>query len=151
MSDIVIVDSTILLNVLDIPAFNQDRAAVLAEFETLLEAEDHLFLPMAAVLETADHIADLSQGGERRRCALRFRDRILEALRDDPPWSLVEFPEASRLAEWLADFPNNATQELGLSDVSILDAWQTACARHPNQRVYVWTLHRKLQAYDRRP
>ena len=106
---------------------------------------------MAAVLETADHIADLSHGGERRRCALRFRDRILEALRDETPWSLVEFPEASRLAEWLADFPNNATQELGLSDVSILDAWQTACARHPNQRVYVWTLHRKLQAYDRRP
>ena len=90
MSDIVIVDSTILLNVLDIPAFNQDREAVLAEFETLLEADDHLFLPMAAVLETADHIADLSDGGERRRCAIRFRDRVLEALRDEPPWSLIE-------------------------------------------------------------
>ena len=86
MSDIVIVDSNILLNVLDVPAHNQDREAVFTEFEVLVEAGDHLLLPMAAVLETADHIADLSDGRERRRFAIRFRDRILEALRDDAPW-----------------------------------------------------------------
>ena len=151
MSDIVIVDSNILLNVLDVPAHNQDREAVFTEFEILVEAGDHLLLPMAAVLETADHIADLSDGRERRRFAIRFRDRILEALRDDAPWALIEFPEASCLAEWLEDFPDNAARELGLSDVSIVDAWRTACDRHPNQRVYVWTLHRQLQAYDRQP
>lgn len=120
MPDIVIVDSNILLNVLDVPAHNQDREAVFTEFEILVEAGDHLLLPMAAVLETADHIADLSDGRERRRFAIRFRDRILEALRDDAPWALIEFPEASCLAEWLEDFPDNAARELGLSDVSIV-------------------------------
>ena len=149
MSDIVIVDSSILLNVLDVPAFNQDREAVLAEFGALLEAEDHLLLPLAAVFETADHIADLSDGRMRRRFALQFRDHILGALRDDPPWSLIELPETSRLVEWLGDFPDMATQELGLSDVSILDAWRRECDRHPSQRVYIWTLHRQLRAYDR--
>ena len=151
MSDIVIVHSSILLNVLDIPRFNQNRKAVFARFEKLLDAGDDLLLPMATLFETADHIADVQTGGKRRRCALRFRDLVLAAQDDEPPWSLMEFPEVSRIAAWLAEFPDNATRELGLSNVSILDAWQEACDRHSNQRVYVWSLRRDLQAYDRRP
>lgn len=151
MSDIVIVDSSVLLNVLDIPGFNQDRNDVLEEFGLRVDAGDHLLLPMAAVLETGDQIADLSNGGERRRRADRFRDRIQEALRGEAPWTPIEFPERSRLLGWLANFPDRAMEKLGISDVSIIDAWQQSSARHPNQRVYIWTLHRQLQAYDRHP
>ena len=148
MPDIVIVDSSVLLNVLNIPGFNQDRADVLQEFELLVNAGDHLLLPMATVLETGDHVADLSDGRERRRHAERFRDRIFEALRGEAPWTPIEFPEPSRLLTWLADFPDMAMRELGVSDVSIIDEWQRACARHPRQRVYVWTLHGQLRSYD---
>lgn len=151
MSDIVIVDSSVLLNVLDIPAFNQHRDDVLEEFGLLVSAGDHLLLPMAAVLEAGDHIADLSDGRERRRHAERFRCRIHEALRGEAPWTPIEFPEPSRLLAWLVDFPDMAMRELGVSDVSIIDEWKRACARHPRQRVYVWTLHVPLRGYDRRP
>ena len=151
MSDIVIVDSSILLNVLDVPGFNQDREDVLELFGLLVEAGDHLLLPVAAMLEAGDHVADLSDGRERRRCAERFRERILEALRGEAPWTPIEFPETSRLIAWLDEFPDMAMRELGVSDVSIIDAWQRECDRHPRQRVYVWTLHRQLQAYDRQP
>ena len=151
MSDIVIVDSSVLLNVLDIPGFNQNRDDVLDEFGLLVNAGDHLLLPMAAVLETGDHIADLSDGRERRRYAERFRDRIREALRGEAPWTPIEFPEPSRLFTWLADFPGMAMRKLGVSDVSIIDEWRQACTRHPRQRVYIWTLHVPLRAYDQRP
>ena len=151
MSDIVIVDSSVLLNVLDVPGFNQTREDVREEFSTLVEAEDDLLLPVAAMLETGDHVADLSHGGERRRCAVRFRACILEALQGEAPWTPIEFPETSRLIEWLDEFPDMAKLELGLSDVSILDAWRRACELHPRQRVYIWTLHGQLRAYDRKP
>lgn len=151
MSDIVLVDSSVLLNVLDIPGFNQDRDDVLERFGQLVDADDHLLLPMAAVLETGDHVADLSDGRERRCYAQRFRDCIREALRGDAPWTPIEFPETSQLAEWLTEFPDMATRNLGISDVSIIDAWQRACTRHPHQRVYIWTLHRQLGVYDRHP
>ncbi len=151
MSDIVIVDSSVLLNVLDIPGFNQQRDDVLERFGQLVDAEDHLLLPLAAVIETGDHVADLRDGRERRRYAERFRDCIHEALRDEAPWTPIEFPDPSRLQAWLADFPDRAMRELGISDVSIIDAWQRACTRHPHQRVYIWTLHQPLRAYDRHP
>ena len=62
MSDIVIVDSSILLNVLDVPGFNQDREIVLEQFGMLVEAGDHLLLPVAAMLEAGDHVAERRRG-----------------------------------------------------------------------------------------
>ena len=151
MSDIVIVDSSVLLNVLDIPEFNQDKDDVFDEFGLLVDAAAHLLLPLAAVLETGDHVGDLSDGGHRRRHATRFRDCIHQALQGEAPWTPIDFPEPSLLLAWLADFPDMAMRELGISDVSIIDAWQRACIRHPHQRVYIWTLHQQLRAYDQRP
>ena len=151
MSDIVIVDSSVLLNVLDIPGFNQDRRGVFERFGQLVDAGDHLLLPMAAVLQTGDHVADLSDGSERRRYAERFRDCIHEALQGEAPWTPIDFPEPSLLRSWLADFPDKAMEGLGISKVSVIDAWRRACKRHPHQRVYVWTLHQRLGAYDRSP
>ena len=55
MSDIVIVDTSVLLNVLDIPAFNQNRAEVFAEFNEFLDSGASFLLPMAAIFETGDH------------------------------------------------------------------------------------------------
>ena len=47
MSDIAIVDSSVLLNVLDIPGFNQDRRGVFERFGQLVDAGDHLLLRSA--------------------------------------------------------------------------------------------------------
>ena len=151
MSDIVIVDSSILLNVLDIPGFNQNRVGVLEQFHLLVEAGDDLLLPIAAVFETGDHLADLADGRERRRHAQRFQRQIREALDGQAPWTPIQLPETARLRAWLDDFPDQAMRELGLGDVSIIDEWERACRRHPSQRVRVWTLHRQLQSYDRLP
>ena len=66
MSDIVIVDTSVLLNVLDVPAFNQHRREVFAQFNELLDSGASFLLPMAAIFETGDHIADLPDGRRRR-------------------------------------------------------------------------------------
>lgn len=148
---LVIVDSSILLNVLDIPGFNQDRVDVLEQFRLFVDAGHLFLLPIAAVFETGNHLADLADGRERRRHAQRFQRRILEALDGHAPWVPIEVPETARLRAWLDNFPDQAMRELGLGDVSIIDEWERACRRHPSQRVRIWTLHRQLQSYDRPP
>ena len=74
MSDIVIVDTSVLLNVLDVPAFNQDRAEVFAQFKDLLDSDASFLLPMAAIFQAGDHIADLRDGRERRINSRRIPD-----------------------------------------------------------------------------
>ena len=151
MSDVVIVDTTVLLNVLDIPPRNQNRDAVLAEFKKLVEREVSLLLPMVALFETGNHIARLSNGRQRRRHAARFCDRVGEALEGKAPWTPVPLPEPADLAQWLDEFPDHAMRKTGMSDLSIIKAWKAACTRHPNRRVRIWSFDGDLQGYDRHP
>lgn len=149
MSDVVIVDTSVFLNVLDVPAFNQNRDEILDQFERLLGAGNSLLLPMAAVFETGDHITDLRDGRLRRQYAERFRAQVHKALNGEAPWTLIPLPESDQLSGWLEGFPDHAMRGVGLSDLSIIKAWEAACARHQARRVRIWSLDRKLQRYDR--
>ena len=151
MSAIVIVDTSVLLNVLDVPSYNQERERVFAEFVRLVDTDASFLLPLAAIFETGDHIADLRDGGQRRRYAEMFRDRIREALKGEAPWVPIRFPDERQLAEWLTEFPDHAMRGPDLSDLSIIKAWETECARHKGRRVRIWSLDRHLQGFDRFP
>ena len=50
MKAIVLVDTSVLLNVLRVPAKSGARSAVLAQLEVHILADDQLLLPMATVL-----------------------------------------------------------------------------------------------------
>ncbi len=149
MPDVVIVDTSVLLNVLDVPRRNQDRDAVLAEFKKLVEREVSLLLPMAALFETGNHIARLPNGGRRRHHAEHFCDQVRMALEGKAPWTPVPLPEPADLAQWLDEFPDHAMRKTGMGDLSIIKAWEAACTRHPNRRVRIWSLDGDLQSYDR--
>lgn len=151
MSAIVIADTSVLLNVLNVPAFNQDRARVIEEFEGLIDSGASFLLPMAAIFETGNHIADLTDGRLRRRHAEVFRDQVRKALRGEAPWVPIRFPDSLQLAEWLEDFPDSSMRGQDMSDLSIFKIWEVECARHPNRRVYLWSLDSDLSGYDRKP
>ena len=151
MSDIVIVDTSVLLNVLDVSAFNQHRAEVFERFRELLDADANFLPPMAAIFETGDHIADLPDGRWRRRYAEIFRDRIREALEGEAPWVPIRFPDSRQLAGWLEEFPDCAMRGPGMSDMSIIKAWEFECSRHPSRRIRFWSLDQHLRGYDREP
>ena len=137
MSDIVIVDTSVLLNVLDVSAFNQNRAEVFVQFNEFLDSGASFLLPMAAIFETGDHIADLRDGRQRRRYAEVFRDRIREALEGKAPWVPIRFPDSAQLAEWLEEFPDSAMTGQDMSDFSIVKAWEVECTRHPTRRIRI--------------
>jgi predicted nucleic acid-binding protein len=150
MSAIVLVDTSVLMNVLDVHGFNQQRVAVLAEFERLVNADAHLFIPMASVFEAGNHIAQLANGQVRRSTAETFVRAIQAALNNDAPWKPMRFPDSSTLALWLNDFPEAAMRGLGMGDLSIKKDWEAQCALYPMSRVRVWTLDKDLAGLDRR-
>lgn len=68
MADIVLLDTSVFLNVLNIPGFNQDFGRIRDEFERRIRKADHFLLPMATIWETGNHIAHLPDGTVRRVC-----------------------------------------------------------------------------------
>lgn len=151
MSEIVLLDTSVLLNVLNVPGFNESREAVIAELERLIEGAAHLFIPMAAVFETGNHIAQLSDGRVRRYCARQFVSAIQAAIDDRAPWKPMRMPDVALVRSWLNDFPEAAMRGHGMGDLSIRKEWQVQCEQFSMSRVRVWSLDQDLAGLDRTP
>ena len=151
MPGVVIVDASVLLNILNVHQFNQDRSAVVAQLDEFMNAEAHLLLPLTAIFQTGDHIADLRDGRQRRRYAKRLRETVRNALSDKAPWDLAPLPDMRSLGEWMEIFPDHASRGPGLSDLSIIGIWERARERSPHRRVLIWSLDTHLQGYDSAP
>lgn len=152
MSSLVLVDTSVLLNVLDVPGRNQHRDAILEQFKDLILSGDSLFLPMAAVVETGNHIAQIKTSGQvRRDVAERFVATVRAALRDEAPWKPMSFPGDAQLLTWLDAFPEHAMRQIGMGDLSIIKAWEQLCGRFPMSEVRIWTVDGDLDGYARHP
>ena len=151
MSAIILVDTTVFLNVLRVPSKSGSRDAVMTQLGQHIEARNQLLLPMATVLETGNHVAQNGDGNERRRCANEFVDIIRHAARENIPWSLVPLPDEDELSAWLDRFPDSAMAGVGLGDISIIHTFERMCSQFRGWRVTVWSLDSHLQGYDRVP
>ena len=152
MSQTVIVDATVLLNLLNVPRHNQERKRVLGQFEELkrFEAATRLLLPLAAVFQTGDHIADLRDGNERWRYAGVLRDEVRKALRREAPWAIALPQDPGSIERWLSAFPDfsKGGTGYGLSVLSVVEIWRISRNRIPGQRIRIWSLNARLQNYD---
>jgi len=160
MSAIVLLDTSVYLNVLDVPGFNQDRQTVLDDFRKAIEQNDHFLLPLATVWETGNHIAHLPNGQQRRAFAQRLVDDVLRAFQGQTPYRATHFPERDEFEAWLKDFPDKAmcnksstktTEGTSLADHSIIKEWKRNCRLNPMSRVRIWSLDMDLSGHDRRP
>ncbi|MCW5220087.1 hypothetical protein D5041_09975 [Verminephrobacter aporrectodeae subsp. tuberculatae] len=149
MSSIVLVDTTILLNVLNVPGRNQRREKVFGDFKRRFEDNDCLFIPLAAIIETGNHIAHVSNGHLRRQAAENFVEAVRGALNGSAPWKPMNFPSHEDLSEWLLDFPDSAMKKVGMGDLSIQKEWEQLCIKYPMSRVLIWSLDNHLQSFDR--
>ncbi len=151
MSAIVLLDTSVYLNVLDVPGFNQDRSAVLDAFQSAIEAGDHFLLPLATVWETGNHIARLGDGQTRRQYGQKMLDDVTKAFQGDTPYRATHFPDRDEFLRWLADFPDAVMGCKSLADLSIIKEWERNCALNRMSRVRIWSLDADLAAYDRQP
>ena len=149
MSSIVIVDTSVLLNIMDVPGRNQHKAQVLDRLEKLIDGGDHLFIPMAAIVEVGNHIAHVANGAQRRAAAERFVKEVQSALADEAPWKPINFPSNQDVLTWLDAFPDSATAGIGMGDLSIKQEWAVLCDRHALSHVLVWALDSDLAGLDR--
>ena len=132
MSAIVLLDTSVYLNVLDVPGFNQHRQTVIKDFEKGINQDDHFLLPLATVWETGNHIAHLPNGQQRRIHAQNLADDVLLAFQGQIPYRATHFPERDEFMTWLSDFPQAAmrnksatktTEGTSLADHSIIKEW----------------------------
>lgn len=73
MREVVFIDTSILVNLLDIQGRNADRREVVAEFLAGQAKQTTFVLPVTTIIETGNHIAHVHGPGDARRaCAARL-------------------------------------------------------------------------------
>jgi hypothetical protein len=124
------------------------HADIMDELSFRIEEGESMFLPMATVLETGNHIAQNGDGNLRRQCTTRFVDQVQLALNGKSPFTPINFLEQEDMQRWLDEFPDWAMQGSGLGDLSIVHDWRRLCQQNQGRRVYIWSLDAHLSGFD---
>lgn len=156
MARVTFVDTSVLLNVLDVPNRNADRARIRQEWPRRAEA-GQMILPLTTVIEAGNHISHIGDGRIRRDCAGRFVAMLDTVVRGEAPFVLHEMA-------WDGDFLTRlvgggttavafvehlASGSIGCGDLTILverDRYLERVAR--GSTAEIWTLDQHLDAYN---
>lgn len=155
MSRLVLIDTSVLVELLRVPGMDAHHAEVREELDDLVGSGARLAIPVTTLVETGNHIAHVANGHERREAALRFAALVRRVLAADAPWQLVgvEWDE-DFLHRLLAgdstgtDLVEHACHEtLGSGDLAILVQRDLLRERSAGLEVAVWTRDERLRAY----
>lgn len=144
-------DTSVFCNYLKIPGRDQDRAEVVDRIEEYLRDRITLLLPIAAIIETGNHVAHVADGNLRRQAAERFVKTVGDAIDGKAPWTPTPMFEIEALKTWLAEFPDCATEKRGFGDLSIIKEFERQCELHEGRRVFIWSQDGHLSGHDRPP
>lgn len=147
MSAVCLIDTSIFAELLNIPGMTSQRNEILEALQQKINANESLFLPMATIFETGNHIAHNGDGTQRRQCAERFVVLVQKALDGTIPFTPLSFPTRDALQNWLAGFPDSAMRASGIGDLSIVHDWERQCRLHQGRRIYIWSLDAHLSSH----
>lgn len=159
MSSICIIDTSVFLNLLNVPGKNQDKQSVTASFTQYTNLGVTFILPMATIIETGNHIAQNGDGGTRRKTALRFCEAVKGAFNGNAPYQPSEFPNANEVLTWIDSFPelagkNKSAQKTGegtsFGDLSIIEEFKKCVSRFARREVFIWSLDSDLCSYHQK-
>lgn len=160
MNSICLIDTSVFVNLLNVPGLNQQAERVGADFVEYVDNGCTFILPMATILETGNHITQNGDGRLRRQTAQRFCAAVQAAFADTPPYRLSEFPSNREVFQWLAEFPDKAGQNksgsrtgegTSFGDLTIIKEYEKCLARFPMSELFIWSLDSDLEAYHHRP
>ena len=160
MSHIYLIDTSIFLNILDVPNRNELKDELLDEFTNMVLAGHKFILPMATIIETGNQIAQNGNGWQRRETAQVFVDRLHEAFAGKAPFRINELPTRTDILQWLHEFPDHAmrnkspqrtSEGTSFGDLSIIKDFELTCKRFPMTEIRIWSLDSDLQGYHHQP
>jgi len=148
---ICLIDTSIFCNVLNVPNRNQQRDEVVEQLRQHIAAGVTLLLPVTAIIETGNHIAQQGDGRVRRIVAAYFVDQVQQALNGTAPWVTTPSLDLQLVRGYIDTFPDYAMREVGMGDLSIIKEFERQCALNRMRRVFIWSTDGHLVAYDRVP
>lgn len=163
MADICLLDTSILLNILDIPSKSQNKNTVMKDFKLYIDAECRFIIPLVVAVEVGNHISQNGDGGTRRKIARQFVDMMQKTFNGESPFEISDFDLKNEWQNWIGEFIDRAGQNktaakpnegMSLTDLSIIKEYNALQAknranRNKHVKVFIWSLDSDLEFYGR--
>ncbi len=150
---VLLIDTSVFLNLLEVPGRCDHAVEAKAEFERLRRAGAKFLIPVTTLIETGNFIAQVR--GDRASAAARFLRAVEAARQDNPPWTVRGVSwDAAFLEDLLGGDSTGSTLEqlmssgtFGVGDVAILIERDRFRAGTAYTDVRIWTFDQHLAAY----
>ncbi len=161
MADICILDTSIILNILNVPNKNQHRIKIIDVFKTYAESNCRFIIPFVVAVEVGNHISQNGNGVTRRQTARRFVDMMQSTFSGELPFEISDFDLKGEWQVWISEFVDRAGQNktatkpnegMSLTDLSIIKEYEDIESKNKaNKRkrvkVFIWSLDSDLIPY----
>lgn len=158
LCSIILLDTSILLNLLEIPDRCQEKEAVQREFENYPEEVNRFILPFSTIWETGNFIAHIKTGKDvRKKYALLFCELVKDAMTGKAPFRVVDPPKNEDVLEWLTTFPEAAgsdkspkkpTEGISWGDHSIIQTFEKLKKKMKMTSIKIWSIDRDLSHFQ---
>jgi len=146
MSALCLIDTSVFMEILNVPGKASASKETIENLRSKIVNGETLFLPLATILESGNHIAQVQNGSQRRRFAEKFVDYVQQALTGSSPFKPINFITQEQMQLWLNGFPDWAMRGHGLGDLSIIHDFHTQCSKNRYLKVYVWSFDEHLSS-----
>lgn len=161
MADICLLDTSILLNILDVPNKNQNKVMVIEDFKTYAESNCRFIIPLVVAVEVGNHISQNGNGDIRREIAKQFVNMMQKTFNGSSPFEISDFDLKLEWRNWISEFiyragqnktPAKPNEGMSLTDLSIIKEYDSLQAknkanRNKHVKVFIWSLDSDLDAY----
>lgn len=149
MSKVHFIDTSVLVELLDIPEMNERYEATKEAYRSYVQNSDVFILPVAVLVETGNHISHIADGNRRREIAAKFAALVTKAVKAEDNWNVIPGISDAVLNTVLYQFPDRAMAKAGFGDISIIEQFEEYWKeRQPIGEMWIWTYDAHLQGYS---
>ena len=149
-----LIDTSILLELLDVPNMAKQPKEVRASFVEKIQAGGKFCIPLAPVIETGNHIAQNGDGKQRRERAQAFVKFVIQSFNEESPFIKLVFLTNEELQKWIHEFPDCAMRNdskgkgMGIGDLSIIKDKIKLEKQFPKSDIIIWSADGHLDSYN---
>lgn len=149
MKGIILLDTSVLCEWLQVPGKSvQGGNLRVAKKMRAFAVGFDFFLPLAAVIETGNHIAHVKKAKARRSCAEALVALIDKCVAGTVPYATVAGWDVDDLKRFSRSFVANATASVGMGDTTIISDFEKLCEHYPTAKeIRIWSLDGHLDSY----
>ena len=149
-----VIDTSYLCELFAVPHYSTEGAIseVRKRFAVAVEAGTRLYVSLPAIFELAGHIADVSDGGLRRKLSEKLRDAVVSSISEGHPWNLLPPIDRNAVERLINGFVDHSREEgMSLVDTTLIDEakrLRQTTYRGQAWRVHIWTKDQRLKARE---